>query len=67
MVNKKNILRFSLSTFVLASAIGIFVALDVSSDEGSLKKSGRATAIASILGVLGISSFFVGLAYPKDA
>lgn len=65
-MNKKNILRFSLGAFCLASLIGIFVALSVNSDESALKSSGRATAVASIFGVLGISSFFVGLAFPKE-
>ncbi len=65
-MNKKNILRFSLGAFCLASLIGIFVALNISGNEDSAKSSARATAVASIFGVLGISSFFVGLAFPKE-
>lgn len=61
-MNKKNILRASLASFALASAIGLGVALFASSPETAM----RATTCASILGVLGISSFFVGLAYPKE-
>ncbi len=65
-MNKKNILRFSLGSFVLATLLGIFVALSIHGDEESAKTSARVTAVASLLGVLGISSFFVGLAYPKE-
>lgn len=66
MLNKKNILRGSLAAFAVASVIGIYVALSVNSDTDSAKSSARATAVASIFGVLGISSFFVGLAFPKE-
>lgn len=65
-MNKKNILRASLAAFCLASLIGIFVAINVDGNENSAKNSARATAVASIFGVLGISSFFVGLAFPKE-
>jgi hypothetical protein len=65
-VNKKNILRFSLGAFCVATLIGISVALFVDPTVGSAATSARATAIASIFGVLGISSFFVGLAFPKE-
>lgn len=66
MVNKQNILRFSLASFVLASMLGIYIALFTQPDERGVASAARATAVASILGVLGVSSFFVGLAYPKD-
>jgi hypothetical protein len=66
VINKKNILRFSLASFCLASILGIVVALSLHSDDESGKRSARTTAVASIFGVLGISSFFVGLAYPKE-
>ena len=65
-MNKKNILRASLGAFCIATLLGIFVALSINGNEDSAKTSARATAVASLFGVLGISSFFVGLAYPKE-
>lgn len=66
MLHKKNILRFSLASFVLATLLGIFVALSIHGSDESAKTSARVTAVASLFGVLGISSFFVGLAFPKE-
>lgn len=65
-MNKKNILRFSLGSFVVATLLGIFVALSIGGTEESAKTSARTTAVASLFGVLGVSSFFVGLAFPRE-
>lgn len=65
-MNKKNILRFSLGSFIIATILGIFVALSVDVNEVSGKSSARVTAIAGLFGVLGVSSFFVGAVFPKE-
>lgn len=61
-LNKKNILRFSLASFIMASAVSIGVAC-FATDPGF---GGRAAVVASVLGVLGVSSFMVGLVFPKE-
>lgn len=66
MINKKNILRASLASFAIATVLGIYVTLATVGTDESVAKFARTTAVASILGIFGISSFFVGLAYPKE-
>lgn len=58
-MNKKNILRASLASFAVASLLGLSAVLF----EGG---GGRVAAAAGVFGLMGISSFFVGLAYPKE-
>lgn len=66
MINKKNILAFSLGSFCFATLLGIYVALSTNPNASSAESATRLTVIATILGTLGVSSFFVGLAYPKE-
>lgn len=65
-MNKQNILRFSLSAFCLSTLLGLYVTFSVHGEDESAKNSARTTVAAGIVGLLGISSFFVGLAYPKE-
>lgn len=56
-MNKKRILQVSLGSFGVATVLGL-VAIGAASPVVPM--------YAGVFGLMGISSFFVGLAYPKE-
>ena len=58
-MNKKNILRGALIAFGVASVMGLACIL-------SDYPSPRLGMAAGVFGLMGISTFFVGIAYPKE-
>lgn len=63
---KKKILLGSLILAGISTLLGLIMALSTPGNEGEVVSTLRLGTIASVLGLGSISTFFVGLAYPKE-